>query len=99
VHVADVCFKCFICLRGMLRGFSYGFAKVDRDVVYVAMIIHVCCKRLFTMFHLFFQTYVASVFIWMLHMFYTYVVSVLSRLLRMCCNCFQVFFQVFLQVF
>jgi hypothetical protein len=27
--------------------------KVDRNVVYVAMIIHVCCKLLFSMFHLF----------------------------------------------
>jgi hypothetical protein len=28
-------------------------AKVDRDAVYVAMAIHVCCNRLFQMFHLF----------------------------------------------
>ena len=58
--------------------------KVDRDVAYVAMVVHVCCKRLSPMFHLFFQAYVASVFypdvayvshicckcfIWMLRMF------------------------------
>jgi hypothetical protein len=43
--------------------------EVDRDVAYVAMAIHVYCKRLFKMFQLFFQKYVASVFIWMLHMF------------------------------
>jgi hypothetical protein len=66
----------------MLQGFRIGVAKVDCDVVYVAMVVHVCCKRLFPMF-LFFQTYVAIVFIWMLHMFYTYVASVLSR----CCVC------------
>jgi hypothetical protein len=30
-------------------------AKVDRDIAYVAMAIHVCCKRLFQMFHLFFS--------------------------------------------
>ena len=53
-----------------------GVAKVDRDVAYAAMVVHVCCKSLFQIFHLLFQTYVASVFNWMLHMFHTYVVSV-----------------------
>jgi hypothetical protein len=61
--------------------FHTDVVKVDRDVVYVAMVVHICRKSLFSMFHLFFQTYVASVFIRMLHMFYTYVASVLSR----CC--------------
>ena len=45
-----------------------------------------------------FQTYVASVFVWMLHMFHTYVANILFG----CCVCFiMVFkcFQVFLQVF
>ena len=58
-------------------------AKIDRNVTYVAMVVHVCCKHLSQMFYLFFQTYVASVFISMLHMFYTYVASVLSA----CCVC------------
>ena len=44
-------------------------AKVNRDVAYIAMVVHVCCKLLFSMFHLVFQTYIASVFIWMLHIF------------------------------
>ena len=35
--------------------------KVDRDVAYVAMVVHLCCIES-PMFHLFFQTYVASVF-------------------------------------
>jgi len=56
--------------------FHMGVTKVDRDVAYVSMVVHVCCKLLFLMFHLFFQTYVASVFSWMLHMFHTYVCSV-----------------------
>jgi hypothetical protein len=43
--------------------FQRYVAKVDRDVVYVAMVIHVCYKCLFLMFHLCFRTYVASVFI------------------------------------
>jgi hypothetical protein len=58
--------------------FHMDIAKVDWNVAYVTMVVHVCCKLLSLMFHLFFQTYVASVFIWMLHMFHTYVVSVLS---------------------
>jgi hypothetical protein len=66
-----------------------GYCKVDWDVAYVAMVVHVCCKLLFSMLHLFFQTYVASVFIWMLHMFHTYVASVLSR----CCVCFIMVFK------
>jgi hypothetical protein len=71
--------------------FHMNVAKVDRDV---AMAIHICYKRMFQMFHLF-QVYVASVFIWMLQMFHTYVTSVLSR----CCICFAMTFQVFLHVF
>jgi hypothetical protein len=49
--------------------FHTDVAKVDRDVADAAMVVHVCCKLLFSMFHLFFLTYVASVFIWMLHIF------------------------------
>jgi hypothetical protein len=58
-------------------------AKVDRDVAYVAIVVHICCKLLFPTFLLFFHTYVASVFIWILHMFHTYVAIVLSG-----CWCF-----------
>jgi hypothetical protein len=50
----------------------------------------------------FFQMYVASVFIWMLHMFHTFVVSVLSgyyisfiMVLKCSCKCFRCIFQVF----
>ena len=42
------------------------------------------------MFHLYFHMYVANVFIWMLHMFHTYVASVLSG----CCVCLQWFLSV-----
>jgi hypothetical protein len=42
--------------------FHVDVAKVDRDVAYVAMVVHVCCKLLFPMFLLFFHMYVASVF-------------------------------------
>jgi hypothetical protein len=60
-HVAGIYFKCFICFRGMLQVFHMDVSKVYRDVAHVAMIVHVCCKRLFQMFHLFFQRNVASV--------------------------------------
>ena len=85
MHVASVHLKCFRCFRGMFRLFHTDVAKVDRDVTYVAMVVYVRRKLMCPMFHLFFQGYVASVFIWMLHMFHTYVVSVLSR----CCVCLQ----------
>ena len=47
----------------MLQAFQMDVVKVDRDVAYVAMLVHECCKLLFPMFHLFVQTHVASVFI------------------------------------
>ena len=49
-------FKCFRYFIGMLQVFHM-------DVANVAMVVHVCCKLLFLMFHLFFQMHVASVFI------------------------------------
>ena len=55
-NVAIVCFECFRCFRGMLQVFHMGVVKVDRDVAYVAMVVHVCCKGLLPMFHLCFQT-------------------------------------------
>jgi hypothetical protein len=74
-------FKCFRCFRCVLQVFQMDVEKVDQDVAYVTMVVHVCCKLLFSIFY-FFLTYVASVFIWMLHIFHTYVASVLSE----CCT-------------
>ena len=55
-YVAKDCFQCFICVFGcILQVFYIDIAKVDRDVAYVAMVIHVCYKRLFQKFHLFFR--------------------------------------------
>jgi hypothetical protein len=71
---------------------SYDVAKVDLDI---AVVVHVCCKILFPIFHLFFQTYVVSVFISILCMFHTYVASVLYRY----CVCFTTVSSVFLGVF
>jgi hypothetical protein len=42
------------------------------DVAYDAIVSKACCKRLFKVFRLF-QMCVVSFFIWMLHMFHTYV--------------------------
>jgi hypothetical protein len=74
LDVSEVCCNCF----------DVDVPKEDRDVAYAAIAVHVCCKLLFHMFHLFVQTYVASVFIWMLHTFHTYAAIVLFG----CCICF-----------
>jgi hypothetical protein len=92
-HVASVCFKYFKCFVGMFQVFHADIVKVDRDVAYVAMIVHICCKCMF------FQTYIASVFIdvayvshicckcfiWMLHMF----AIVYQVFFMCCCMCFR----------
>jgi hypothetical protein len=76
-------------------------AKVDRDVAYVAMVVHLCCKCLSLIFHLFFQIYVASVFVWKLHMlqiFYLDIAYVLQRFSSVLCvfyQCFRCIFQIF----
>jgi hypothetical protein len=54
-------------------------AKVDRDAAHVAIAIHVCCKRLFEMFHQFFQTCVASALTGFCICFHTDVASVCSK--------------------
>jgi hypothetical protein len=75
----------FRCFKGTLQVFRMDVVKVDRDVAYVAMAIHACCKSIFQMFHLFLRymlqafyldvayvsAYVTSVFILMLHMLAT----------------------------
>jgi hypothetical protein len=71
--------------------FHTDVAKVDWDVAYVAMVVHQASipNVLFI-----FQTYVASVFIWMLHMLYTYVASVSSGC-YVCLNGFSSVFKSF----
>jgi hypothetical protein len=56
--------------------FLMDVAKVDWNVAFVAMVAPVCCKRQFPMFYLFFQTYVASVYL---------DVAYVSHI---CCTCF-----------
>jgi hypothetical protein len=51
MHVANVHFKCF---RGMLQVF-YRRCKSRSGCLHMLMVVHVCCKRLSPMFHLFFR--------------------------------------------
>jgi hypothetical protein len=75
--------------------FHVDIAKVDQEVAYVAISVHIRCKLLFLMFQLFFQTHVAKCVYWILHMFHTYVASVLFG----CCVCFYMVFKCFSGVF
>ena len=54
-NVASVCVRVFQMFQSYVASVSMDVAKVDREVSYVAMAVHVCCKRLFQMFHLFFK--------------------------------------------
>jgi hypothetical protein len=63
----------------MLQVLHMDVAKVDRDAAHVAIAIHVCCKRLFEMFHQFFQTCVASALTGFCICFHTDVASVCSK--------------------
>jgi hypothetical protein len=78
----------------MLQVFHTDVAKVDWGVAFVAMVYTHMLQASVSNVSSVFQTYVASVFIWMLHMFHIYVASVLSG----CCVCFDMVSSVF-QVF
>jgi hypothetical protein len=52
VHVARFCLKRFRCFIDILQVFHMDVVKVDRDVAYVAMVVHIYFKLLFLMFHL-----------------------------------------------
>jgi hypothetical protein len=76
--------------------FHTDAAKVDRDVVYAAMVCTSMLQASIPSVPSVFQIYFASVFIWMLHMFHAYVASVLSgycvcfvMVLRCFCKCFK----------
>ena len=85
--------------------FHEDVAKIDRDVSYVAVVVHVCCKRLFQMFHLFFKRTLqvclsgcCICFTYMLQVFYldvAYVFNDFSSVFRCFCKCFRHMFQVF----
>jgi hypothetical protein len=79
----------------MLQEFCMDVAKIDRDVAYVAMVIHICCKHMFPMFHL---LYCKCVYLDVAYVLYIYCKRFIW-MLRMCCNCFSsVFSCVFVSV-
>ena len=70
----------------MLQFFHVDVAKVDRDIAYVAMVVHVCCKRLSPMFHLFFVHVCCKCFrrmsLSVSYVLFVYVASVASGCLK-----------------
>ena len=50
LYVINVCFSSFRCFRVTLQVFHMDVAKVDQDVAYVAMVIHVCLSVCFKYF-------------------------------------------------
>jgi hypothetical protein len=78
----------------MLQLFNVDVVKVDRDVAYVTMVVHVYCKGLFLMFHLFFDVCCKCV-LSEYCIYFTHVASVLSGYcvcFAMVFKCFQMFF-------
>ena len=89
MHVASVYFKYFKFFRGMFQVFHTDVAKIDRDVAHVAIVVHICCKCLFLMFHLFFYTYVASLSGCCIY--FTHILQVFYLDVAYVCNGFQLF--------
>jgi hypothetical protein len=73
-YVANVCFRCFSCFKGMLQLFLIDVAKVDWRCC-------ICCKYFRDMLQVFLQKF---------YLFQTYVASVLIRMFayvsHICCN-------------
>jgi hypothetical protein len=78
-------------------------AKIDHDVVYIAMVVHVCYyKETISNVSSVFQMYVGSVFIWMLHMFshicckcFIWMLCIFAMVFKCFCKCFIRIFQMF----
>ena len=85
-YVSYVCFKCFCCFICIFQVFHMDIAKVDWDVAYDALVVHVCCKRLFPMFHLFSDVCCKCVYLYV-----TYVSPICCKRLSVCCVCLQWF--------
>jgi hypothetical protein len=90
-------FKCFICYQRYVARVSYGCCKSRLRCC-------ICCNGCTRMLQMSVPNVLSvfsdvfckrSVFIWMLHMFHTYDVSVLFR----CCVCVATVFKCFLDVF
>jgi hypothetical protein len=62
--------------------FRMDVAKVDQDVSYVTMVVHICCVCLFLMFHLFLNVCCKCVYLDVAYRYcicvHKYVASILS---------------------
>ena len=84
-QAASINFKCF---KGILQVFhTVVIVELDRGVAFVSMVCTCMLQASVSNVSYVFQTYVASVFIWMLHMFHTYVASV-AHAFAMTFKCF-----------
>jgi hypothetical protein len=84
-------FKYFSCFRDMLQVFHLDVAKLDQDVAYVAMVVHVYCKLLFQRFICFFRRMLQVCLSRCCICFHTYVTNILSG----CCIWFAMVFKCF----
>jgi hypothetical protein len=87
----------FICFRCMLQVIHMNVAKVDQDVAHVAAAVHVCCKHLFQIFHLFFFIRILQVCLFWNVVYISHICCICFILmLHMFCNdIFKCFLQVF----
>ena len=109
--VSDVCCKCFNCFGHMLQIFPQDVTKVDQDVAYVVIAIHVCFECMFQKFHLSsIPDECCKCFVRVLQhtcMLQAYVSSIFRCFIRMfasvssrwCCICLQWFSRVFICFF
>jgi hypothetical protein len=75
----------------MLQVFHMDVAKVDWNVVYVAMVVHVCCTPIFiNFFRHMLQVCLSECYIYFTHMLQVFYLDV-----SYVCNDFQVFSGVF----
>jgi hypothetical protein len=88
--------------------FHMDVEKVDRNIAYVVMAAYVCCKHLFSMFHLFFgrtlQVCLFGYCICFTHMLQVFYLDVAYVMVYKCfsgvfCKYFRCMFQVFSSVF
>jgi hypothetical protein len=79
------------CFRDMLQVFRMDVAKVDWNVTYVAMAVHVCCTPIFiSFFRHMLQVCLSECCIYFTHMLQVFYLDVVYV-----CNDFQVFSGVF----
>jgi hypothetical protein len=74
--------------------FHMGVAKVDHGVTCVTMVVHISCKRLFPLFHLFSRR-MLQVCLSRCCICFTYMLQVFYMDVAYVCNGFQVFSYVF----